>query len=126
MNALDPDAPDPVDIHVGKQLRMHRLARGVSQQDLAEALSVSFQQIQKYESGANRISASKLYKAARALGIAPSTVFEGLDVDDGGNVLGQFADFIAAPSSIRVAAAFPQLTAAQQRILADLVETLVS
>ncbi|MBO9545440.1 helix-turn-helix transcriptional regulator [Caulobacter sp.] len=126
MQALDPDAPDPVDIHVGRQLRIHRLALGVSQQDLAEALSVSFQQIQKYESGANRISASKLYKAARALRIAPSALFEGLEVDDNPSALGQFADFIAAPSSNRLAAAFPQLTAAQQRILADLVETLVS
>ncbi len=126
MHAQDPDAPDPIDIHVGRQLRIHRLALGVSQQDLAEALSVSFQQIQKYESGANRISASKLYKAARALGIAPSAVFEGLEVDDNPSTLGQFADFIAAPSSNRLAAAFPQLTLAQQRILADLVETLVS
>lgn len=126
MHALDPDAPDPVDIHVGKQLRIHRLALRVSQQDLAEALSVSFQQIQKYESGANRISASKLYKAARALGIAPSALFEGLEVDDNSSALGQFADFIATPSSNRLAIAFPQLTLAQQRILADLVETLVS
>lgn len=126
MHTLDPDAPDPIDVHVGRLLRVHRLALGVSQQELAEALSVSFQQVQKYESGANRISASKLYKASRALGIAPSALFEGLDVDNGGNVLGQFADFITAPGSNRLAAAFPQLTSAQQRILADLVETLVS
>ncbi|WP_454759517.1 helix-turn-helix domain-containing protein [Caulobacter segnis] len=126
MRTLDSDAPDPIDIHVGRQLRVHRLALGVSQQALADALAVSFQQIQKYESGANRISASKLYKASRALGIAPSALFEGLEVDDGSNVLGQFADFIAVPSSNRLAAAFPQLTPVQQRLLTDLAETLVS
>lgn len=126
MRTLDSDAPDPIDIHVGRQLRVHRLALGVSQQALADALEVSFQQIQKYESGANRISASKLYKASRALGIAPSALFEGLEVDDGSNVLGQFADFIAVPSSNRLAAAFPQLTPVQQRLLTDLAETLVS
>lgn len=126
MRTLDSDAPDPIDIHVGRQLRVHRLALGVSQQALADALAVSFQQIQKYESGANRISASKLYKASRALGIAPSALFEGLEVDDGSNVLGQYADFIAVPSSNRLAAAFPQLTPVQQRLLTDLAETLVS
>ncbi|WP_454715466.1 helix-turn-helix domain-containing protein [Caulobacter segnis] len=126
MRTLDSDAPDPIDIHVGRQLRVHRLALGVSQQALADALAVSFQQIQKYESGANRISASKLYKASRALGIAPSALFEGLEVDDGSNVLGQFADFIAVPSSNRLAAAFPHLTPVQQRLLTDLAETLVS
>lgn len=126
MRTLDSDAPDPIDVHVGRQLRVHRLALGVSQQALAEALDVSFQQIQKYESGSNRISASKLYKASRALGIAPSALFEGLEVDDGSNLLGQFADFIAVPSSNRLAAAFPQLTPVQQRLLTDLAETLVS
>ena len=118
--------PHPVDRHVGRRVQEKRLDLGLTQTALAKAVGVSFQQVQKYESGANRISASKLYKASRALGIAPSALFEGLDVDDGANVLGQFADFITAPGSNRLAAAFPQLTSAQQRILADLVETLVS
>lgn len=118
------DAPDPIDVHVGKLLRARRLALGVSQQELAEALGLTFQQVQKYESGANRISASKLYKAARALQTSPSTFFEGLDTAEDTSVLGQFADFLAAPSSNRLATAFPQLTPAQQRLLTDLAESL--
>ncbi len=126
MTALDPDAPDPIDIHVGKLLRARRLAAGVTQQDLGETLGVTFQQIQKYETGANRISASKLYKAARALGLAPSAFFEGLDTSEDTNLTRQFVDFLASPTSNRLAAAFTQLTPVQQRVLTDLAETLAS
>lgn len=126
MTVPDPDAPDPIDIHVGKLLRARRLSAGVTQQDLGETLGVTFQQIQKYETGANRISASKLYKAARALGLAPSAFFEGLDTSEDTNLTRQFVDFLAAPSSTRLAAAFTQLTPVQQRVLTDLAETLAS
>jgi transcriptional regulator with XRE-family HTH domain len=126
MKPLTPDAPDPIDLHVGKLLRARRQALGVSQQELAVALEVSFQQIQKYESGANRISASKLYKAARALRIAPSALFEGLETEPETSVLSQYADFIAAPNSNRLATAFQQLTPNQQRVLTDLAETMAS
>lgn len=126
MNALAPDAPDPIDVHVGKLLRARRLAAGVTQQDLGETLGVTFQQIQKYETGANRISASKLYKAARALGLSPSAFFEGLDTSEDTGLTRQFVDFLAAPNSNRLAVAFTQLTPVQQRVLTDLAETLAS
>ncbi|USQ95281.1 helix-turn-helix domain-containing protein [Caulobacter sp. RL271] len=126
MSAPDLNAPDPIDIHVGRLVRARRLALGVSQQDLAEALGVSFQQVQKYESGTNRISASKLYKAARALNASPSAFFEGLETAGDASVLTPFADFMAAPSSNRLAVVYPQLTPVQQRILTDLAETLAS
>lgn len=124
MSPLDLDAPDPIDIHVGKLLRARRLAAGVTQQDLGDMLGVSFQQIQKYETGSNRISASKMYKAARALGLAPSAFFEGLETTEDTNLTRQYVDFLAAPNSNRLAVAFTQLTPAQQRVLTDLAESM--
>lgn len=73
------DAPDPVDIHVGLKIRAHRALAGMSQSELGDAIGVSFQQVQKYERGANRVSASSLFKIARGLGLADvGLFFEGL------------------------------------------------
>ena len=62
--------PDPVDVQVGLRLRALRKAQGTSQQGLGDALGITFQQIQKYERGTNRVSASMLVKAARAFGVS--------------------------------------------------------
>lgn len=70
--------PHPVDRHVGAKLRSLRAARGISQTKLAKKLGRSFQQVQKYESGANRISASTLYDISRTLNVQPNYFFEGL------------------------------------------------
>lgn len=69
----------PIDLHVGKRLRQRRRLLGMTQQKLAEAVSIRFQQIQKYESGANRISASRLYTLARALEVPVAYFYEGLE-----------------------------------------------
>ena len=66
----DEHSPDPIDVEVGSNLRRARLARGFTQTELGDALGMSFQQIQKYERGANRVSASVLVKAARFLRIS--------------------------------------------------------
>ena len=71
--------PHPVDIHVGSRLRALRTLRGQSQTNLADKLGLTFQQVQKYEVGANRISASKLFNISRILGVTPNYFFEGLD-----------------------------------------------
>ena len=68
---------NPVDRHVGSRVRMRRLMLGNSQSDLADALGITFQQVQKYEKGSNRISASKLQQAANFLKIPVSFFFEG-------------------------------------------------
>ncbi len=65
--SVNENGPDQIDVEVGLNLRRVRLARGYSQTELGEALGISFQQIQKYERGANRVSASMLVKAARFL-----------------------------------------------------------
>src|SRR6188768_2616137 len=78
--------PNPVDLHVGGRVRMRRTLLGVSQEQLADSLGLTFQQVQKYERGANRVSASKLYESARALQAPVSFFFEGLaDPLDGGD-----------------------------------------
>ncbi len=68
----------PVDIHVGKKIRQARLVRGLTQSAVAKQLGLSFQQLQKYETGYNRVSASKLFELSQLLDVSPSYFFEGL------------------------------------------------
>lgn len=68
-----------VDVHVGKRIRHRRWMNGTTQQQLAEKVGIKFQQIQKYETGMNRVSASRLWDIARALGVPVAFFFEGLD-----------------------------------------------
>jgi transcriptional regulator with XRE-family HTH domain len=75
----DDDLPHPVDRHVGLHIRMRRKSLGMSQEVLAEAIGVTFQQVQKYERGANRVSASRLWEIAQALGTPVSDFYDGLD-----------------------------------------------
>jgi transcriptional regulator with XRE-family HTH domain len=70
--------PNPIDVHVGKRVRMRRLFLGMTQVTLANTLGVSFQQVQKYESGANRVSASRLSAMSDILGVSISVFFDGL------------------------------------------------
>lgn len=78
--ARDADgAPHPVDVHVGNRVRSHRLLAGMGQTSLARALGVTFQQLQKYETGDNRISASKLKVIAETLGVPIGILFEGFE-----------------------------------------------
>lgn len=69
----------PVDVHVGQKIRHRRWLVGMTQQQLASAVGIKFQQIQKYESGANRVSASRLWDISRAMNVPVSYFFEGLD-----------------------------------------------
>jgi transcriptional regulator with XRE-family HTH domain len=68
--------PDPIDIHVGARLRMRRMMVAMSQEKLGAALGITFQQIQKYEKGANRIGASRLQQIANILQVPPAFFFE--------------------------------------------------
>lgn len=75
-----PDAgPNPVDIHIGKRLRLRRMLIGLSQEEVATAVGVAFQQIQKYECAVNRVSTSRLWELARALHCPVSFFYEGMD-----------------------------------------------
>ncbi|WP_404378622.1 helix-turn-helix domain-containing protein [Caenispirillum salinarum] len=72
---------DPVDVHIGQRLRLRRSLLGLTQDELAQRLGVTFQQIQKYERGVNRISGSRLFDAACALRVAVGWFFEGIGRD---------------------------------------------
>lgn len=70
------EAPDPIDIHVGQRLKARRVGLRISQSEIGKALDVTFQQIQKYENGANRVGASNLYKLSKALNVDVSYFFD--------------------------------------------------
>jgi len=72
------EVPDPIDTHVGQRLKARRVGLRISQSEIGKALDVTFQQIQKYENGANRIGASNLYRLAQALNVEVSYFFEDL------------------------------------------------
>lgn len=118
---------DPVDVHVGKLIRARRRAIGVSQHQLAEAIGVSFQQVQKYELGSNRVSASKLFTIGQALGVSVATFFENLEetgVDP--SVLSEFGDFLVLNGSAELIKAYRHLSADQRRVLVDLAQVMAA
>ncbi|MGH6978706.1 MAG: helix-turn-helix domain-containing protein, partial [Brevundimonas sp.] len=73
------DRPHPIDILVGRRMAERRLVAGMNQSDLGRAIGVTFQQVQKYERGANRVSASKLWQAAQALAVPITYFFDGAE-----------------------------------------------
>jgi transcriptional regulator with XRE-family HTH domain len=75
--AIDPRQPDSTDVDVGRLVRVHRMARGMSQTALADQIGVTFQQVQKYESGANRISMGRLTRIAKVLGVSVTYLLAG-------------------------------------------------
>lgn len=72
------EGPNPIDIHVGQRLRLRRTLLGLSQETLGEAVGITFQQLQKYERGANRISASRLFNLSQVLGVPVTFFFDDL------------------------------------------------
>jgi transcriptional regulator with XRE-family HTH domain len=84
MVANSPEDFSKIDALVGARVRLLRERRKMSQTTLGQQIGVSFQQVQKYERGANRISASSLFQIARALDVLPSDLFEGIEKDHGG------------------------------------------
>ena len=70
--------PNPIDVHVGSRVRLRRTLLGMSQEKLGEAIGLTFQQVQKYERGANRISASTLFRISKVLEVPVSYFFDGL------------------------------------------------
>ena len=73
------DGPNPVDVHVGTRVRLRRTLLGMTQAKLSRAIGLTFQQVQKYERGTNRIGASRLYELSQVLDVPVSFFFDGLD-----------------------------------------------
>ncbi len=129
--AFDDKAPNPVDLHVGGRVRMRRKFLGMSQEGLGEHIDLTFQQVQKYERGSNRISASKLFEIAKALKAPIPYFFEGYGNTD--NIEGfseseseQFVhSFLMTTEGIELAEAFPRIVSPKhRRKILDLVRTL--
>ena len=78
------DGPNPTDVQVGARVRQRRVQLGLSQEKLGEALGLTFQQVQKYERGANRVGASRLWDISRILGVPVSYFYSGAEEDEGG------------------------------------------
>lgn len=80
--------PHPVDIHVGRKLRSRRTILGMSQEEIGDAVGITFQQVQKYERGLNRIGSSRLYEFSQILGVGVSYFFEDLTTEASGAITG--------------------------------------
>lgn len=129
----------PIDAHVGAQVKIRRKAKRMTQQQLAEILGLTFQQIQKYERGANRVSASKLMMIAEALDVPISYFFDGLDGAGGvrspafsedeaefdAAVTKQVLDFVSSDEGTELNRAFSKIKdPATRKQLVSLFETI--
>lgn len=105
--------PNPIDRHVGLRIRMRRKELGVSQEKLAESIGLTFQQVQKYERAANRVSASKLWEMARALNTSVAYFYEGLGEAVGApssSLSGAaMQDFLLTSEGMELASIFPRI-----------------
>ncbi len=133
ISTLTDRSPNPVDLHVGGRIRMRRKLLGISQERLADDLGLTFQQVQKYERGANRVSASKLYEIAKSLQTSIAYFFEGLNdpstakadgvADSGAELF--VHDFLMTAEGLQLAQLFPKIKkgGVRRRIL-DLVRAM--
>ncbi|MEM6465463.1 MAG: helix-turn-helix transcriptional regulator [Pseudomonadota bacterium] len=120
----------PVDVHVGKRIRHRRWMVGMTQQQLAEMVGIKFQQIQKYETGMNRVSASRLWDIARTLDVSVGFFFEGLEdelsKDDAHVVDVEDAkgDLLADKEALELVRSYYNIPETQRRRLFDLARVL--
>ena len=129
-------AADDVDAHIGSRVRLRRVMVGVSQEQLGEALGITFQQIQKYEKGLNRIGAGRLYRISQVLKAPVSYFFEGLPHLNGSSTSIEICevaeeegrivmDFLATQEGYALSRAFSRISdTATRRRLVELVRTI--
>jgi transcriptional regulator with XRE-family HTH domain len=116
---VDPRKPSPVDVALGHNVRFWRLARGLSQTQLANRLGITFQQVQKYEAGDNRVSIGRLVKTAAILRVPVAAFFEGTEAD------GRLLALISDSRSFRLAHAFAAIKHSRARAsLMNMVEKI--
>jgi transcriptional regulator with XRE-family HTH domain len=127
-------APNPIDKHVGSRVRMRRMMLGMSQEKLGDALGLTFQQVQKYEKGTNRIGASRLQQIAHILQVPVSFFFEGAPAGMGGSAEGGMSeapspayvsDFLATSDGLSLTKSFMRIKNSKlRRRIVDLVEQI--
>ena len=115
-----------IDLHVGKRLRRRRRLLGLTQQQLAESVGIRFQQIQKYECGANRVSASRLFELAEALDVPVQYFYEGLSQrDEAANEGSQLAaDVLSQKETVDLIRAYYRLGERPRKRLLELAKSL--
>ena len=117
-----------IDLHLGKRLRRRRRLLGLTQQQLASAVGVRFQQIQKYECGANRISAARLWELAEALEVPISYFYEGLEAEAAGDAANDAVkrseQVLARKETLDLVRAYYRLGERPRRRLLDLAKSL--
>ena len=120
--------PDPVDVEVGHRIRIERLARGLSQTALANRIGVTFQQVQKYEKGVNRVGAGRLTKIAEVLGVSVGTFFSGKElseVEDAKDSEGSPLRLLTVTGAFRLLRAYSGIEdSGLRRSIVDLVEQI--
>jgi transcriptional regulator with XRE-family HTH domain len=121
--------PNPIDKHVGTRVRMRRMMLGMSQEKLGDALGLSFQQVQKYEKGTNRIGASRLHHISHILQVPVAFLFEGApgqpNTDGNAPSPAYVSDFLATPDGLALTRAFTRLTNAKlRRRIVDLIKEI--
>ncbi len=122
-------SPNPVDRHIGSRVRARRIMLGLSQEKLADALGLTFQQVQKYEKGVNRVGASRLLQIAGILDVSIDFFFEGVPGLRAGGFSGDsvMAEFLTIPESDRLVRSFVSLKDDDaRRKVADFVDWLAS
>ena len=126
--------PNPIDIHVGSRVRLRRMMLGMSQERLGESLGITFQQIQKYEKGTNRVGASRIQQISEILQVPVSFLFEGgptgTSTADGfgeGTSPSYISDFLATSEGLALTRAFTCIADAKlRRSIVDLVEQIAA
>ena len=115
----------PVDVHVGKRIRHRRWMVGMTQQQLAEQVGIKFQQIQKYETGMNRVSASRLWDISEALSVSVSFFFDGLQTGTDDATKGALPDDILADrEALELVRSYYAIPENQRRRLFELARVL--
>lgn len=113
----------PVDVHVGKRIRHQRWLVGMTQQQLAEKVGIKFQQIQKYETGMNRVSASRLWDISDVLEVPVSFFFEGLQAD-GDEPREAAKDLLANKEALELVRSYYSMPENQRKRLFELARVL--
>ncbi|RYH01852.1 XRE family transcriptional regulator [Salipiger sp. IMCC34102] len=111
-----------VDVHVGKRIRHRRWMLGMTQQNLAEAVGIKFQQIQKYETGMNRVSASRLWDIAVAMNVEVSFFFEG--IEESPDATPKAGDYLSDREAMELLRSYYAIPENQRRRLFDLARVL--
>lgn len=120
---------DATDLHVGKRLRRRRRLLGLTQQDLASQVGVRFQQIQKYECGANRMTSSRLFDLSRALNVSVQYFFDGMEGDDllpANDAERLDGDILSQKETLELVRAYYRLGERPRRRLLELAKALES